>query len=98
MNYLITCNRRSLQYVGETVQKLNIRFNWHKTGFKLVSSNHRDDCYLCIVGSVEDCIKESPRFIVYPDIHSIRRPVPHSDLLIALYFHFYQTNQKFLIE
>ena len=31
--YVITCNRYSLQYVEETVQKLNKRFNWHKTVF-----------------------------------------------------------------
>ena len=31
--YLIPCNRSFLQYVGETVQKLNKRFNWRNTGF-----------------------------------------------------------------
>ena len=31
--YLITFNRCFLQYVEETVQKLNESFNWHKTGF-----------------------------------------------------------------
>ena len=31
--YVITCNRYSLQYVEETVQKLNKRFKWHKTVF-----------------------------------------------------------------
>lgn len=31
---LITCCRCSLQYFGETVQKLNERFNLHKTGLK----------------------------------------------------------------
>ena len=31
--YLITCNRYPWQYVGETVQKLNKRFYWQKTGF-----------------------------------------------------------------
>ena len=31
--YLITCEQCFLQYVGETVQKLNERFNLHKTGF-----------------------------------------------------------------
>ena len=29
--YAITCNRCSLQCVGETLQKLNYMFNWHKT-------------------------------------------------------------------
>ena len=33
MNYLINCSRCSLQYVGETVQKLHNRFNWNRTGF-----------------------------------------------------------------
>ena len=33
MIYLITCSRWSLQYVGETVQKLNKKFNFHRTGF-----------------------------------------------------------------
>ena len=28
--YLITCNRYTLEYVGETVQKLNKLFNWHR--------------------------------------------------------------------
>ena len=32
--YLRTCSRCSLQYVGETVQKLNERLNWHKSGFR----------------------------------------------------------------
>ena len=32
--YLITCNNCHLQYVGETVQKLNERFGWHRSGFK----------------------------------------------------------------
>ena len=32
--YLITCSNCCLQYVGETVQKLNERFNFHKTGFR----------------------------------------------------------------
>ena len=32
--YLLTCNRCHLQYVGETAQKLNERFNFHKTGFR----------------------------------------------------------------
>ena len=31
--YLITCNRCCLQYVEKTVQKLNKRFNWQRTGF-----------------------------------------------------------------
>ena len=31
--YLITCNRCFQQFVGETVQKLNKRFNWNRTGF-----------------------------------------------------------------
>ena len=29
--YLITCSKCSLQYVGETVQKINERFGWHNT-------------------------------------------------------------------
>ena len=40
--YWITCNRRTLQYVGETVQKLNKRFNWHWTGF-----NQPGKCGFC---------------------------------------------------
>ena len=32
--YLITCCSCSLQYDGETIQKLNERFNLHKTIFK----------------------------------------------------------------
>ena len=32
--YLITCNKCCLQYVGETAQKLNERFNCHRSGFK----------------------------------------------------------------
>ena len=32
--YLITCNNCSLQYAGETVQKLNNRFTMHRTGIK----------------------------------------------------------------
>jgi len=31
--YLITCCNCGLQYVGETCQKLNERFNWHNTCF-----------------------------------------------------------------
>ena len=31
--YLITCDPCHLQYVGETVQSLNERSNWHKSGF-----------------------------------------------------------------
>lgn len=31
--YLITCSRCSLQDIGVTAQKLNKRFNWHRTGF-----------------------------------------------------------------
>ena len=34
-----------------------------------------------MVGNVKDCNKKSQRHIVYPDIPSARRPVPHSDLL-----------------
>ena len=30
---MITSNRCSFQSVGETVQKLNKSFNWHRTGF-----------------------------------------------------------------
>ena len=30
--YLITCRRCALQYVGETCQKLRVRFNFHKAG------------------------------------------------------------------
>ena len=29
----ITCNGYSFYYVGETVQNLNERFDWHSTGF-----------------------------------------------------------------
>ena len=32
--YLITCNKCFLQYVGETAQSLNARFNGHRTGIK----------------------------------------------------------------
>ena len=32
--YLITCSNCKLQYVGETVQKLNARFNKHRQGIK----------------------------------------------------------------
>lgn len=32
--YLITCNNCGFQYVGETVQKLNKRFNQHRKGIK----------------------------------------------------------------
>ena len=32
--YLITCNKCSLQYVGETVCKLNARFGGHRKGIK----------------------------------------------------------------
>ena len=32
--YLITCNNCSLQYVGETVQKINGRFTSHRQGIK----------------------------------------------------------------
>ena len=32
--YLITCNKCKLQYVGETSQNLNKRFNWHNSCFK----------------------------------------------------------------
>ena len=34
MIYLITCNKCSLQYVGETVQRLNERFTGHRQGMK----------------------------------------------------------------
>ena len=40
--YWITCNRRTLQYGGETVQKLNKRFNWHWTRF-----NQPGKCCFC---------------------------------------------------
>ena len=32
--YLITCNKYKLQYVGETSQNLNKRFNWHNSCFR----------------------------------------------------------------
>ena len=32
--YLVTCCKCGLQYVGETCQKLNKRFNWHMSCFK----------------------------------------------------------------
>ena len=32
--YLFTWNRCPLYYVGESVQKLNKIFNWHRNGFK----------------------------------------------------------------
>ena len=32
--YLITCDRCKLQYVGETCQNLNNRFNWHNSCFR----------------------------------------------------------------
>ena len=32
--YLITCNKCKLQYVGETSQNLNKRFNWHNSCFR----------------------------------------------------------------
>ena len=31
--FLITCNRCSLEHVGEKAQKINERFNWYRTGF-----------------------------------------------------------------
>ena len=34
MVYLITCNKCKLQYVGETSQNLNKRFNWHNSCFR----------------------------------------------------------------
>ena len=34
MVYIITCNKCKLQYVGETSQNLNKRFNWHNTCFR----------------------------------------------------------------
>ena len=33
MIYLITCNKCKLQYIGETSQNLNKRFNWHNSCF-----------------------------------------------------------------
>ena len=32
--YLITCNKCKLQYIGETSQDLNKRFNWHNSSFR----------------------------------------------------------------
>ena len=32
--YLITCNKCKFQYVGETYQNLNKRFNWHNSCFR----------------------------------------------------------------
>ena len=32
--YLITCNKCKLQYVGETSQNLNKRYNWHNSCFR----------------------------------------------------------------
>ena len=32
--YFITCNKCKLQYVGETSQNLNKKFNWHNTCFR----------------------------------------------------------------
>jgi len=32
--YLITCTKCNLQYVGETAQKLNARFNLHRSGIR----------------------------------------------------------------
>ena len=32
--YPITCNKCKLQYVGETSQNLNKRFNWHNSCFR----------------------------------------------------------------
>ena len=40
----ISCSRYSLQYVGETAQKLNKRFNWHRTGF-----NQPDNYGFCCI-------------------------------------------------
>ena len=37
--YLITCNKCFLQYVGETAQALNARFNGHRAGIKNPSKN-----------------------------------------------------------
>ena len=52
--YLFTCDRCFLQYVGETFQKLDKIFNWHKIRFKqfgkgrlcrILSDNfHKDVC------------------------------------------------------
>ena len=44
--YLIICCRCSLLYFAETVQKLNERFNLHKTGFKH-PSKHGHQKILC---------------------------------------------------
>ena len=34
VDYLITCNKFKLQYVGEASQNLNKRFNWHNSCFR----------------------------------------------------------------
>ena len=55
MIYVINCNRYSLQYVGETVQKFNERFNWHKTGFNYcgIPSEHlhKSACLIVVIQS-----------------------------------------------
>ena len=33
VKYLMTCEKRQFQYVGEAVQQLNERFIWHKLVF-----------------------------------------------------------------
>ena len=38
--YLITCNKCKLQYVGETSQNLNKRFNWHNSCFRNPTDIH----------------------------------------------------------
>ena len=65
MIYQITCNRRSLQYVGETVQILNRRYNWHRTGFNQPGkcgfrtlSDHFDKGICCNTSSSVQTLKK----------------------------------------
>lgn len=55
MIYLITCKKFYLQYFGETVLKLNCRFNWHRTEFN--HPQQYDHCHILIDHFNEELVK-----------------------------------------
>ena len=81
--YLITCNKCYRQYIDQTVQKLNERFNGHRTGFehpdkhrfcKILSRNFHDgnckdaSCDVQILERLEDNGRTSKNIL---DVHAV---------------------------
>ena len=45
-----------------------------------IPRNHHDDCYFCVI-KLTGVNCKNKHTIAYPDILSVRKPVPHSDIL-----------------